>query len=136
MAKKKIISDDIRKQVAARVAAFNQATPVRPPAEPSALVRFLQKTGLLPPTAVSPPAGTYIPRFRGAFLYLGRIGLDGQPYQICRLKWDGDMDSWEFAIDRHGRNKYDPDEWFFPGAEEVNGTVEGAMRAGLEAYPV
>jgi hypothetical protein len=26
--------------------------------------------------------------------------------------------------------------WMFPGGEHVDGTVEGAMRAGLEAYPV
>ena len=136
MARKKIISDDIREQVAARVAAFNQATvPVRPKAEPPALARFLQRIRLLPPT-VDPLTGSYIPRFRGAFLYLDRIGIDGQPYQICHLKWGGDIDSWEFAIYRHSRNKYDPDEWFFPGAEKVNGTVEGAMRTGLAAYPV
>ena len=135
MAKKKIISDDIREQVAARVAAFNQSA-VRPPAEPSAMAQLLQRIGMLPATADSPPIGSYIPRFRGAFLYLDQIGFDGQPSQICRLKWGGDMDSWEFAIYRHSRNKYDPDEWFFPGAGEVNGTVEGAMRAGLEAYPV
>ena len=24
----------------------------------------------------------------------------------------------------------------FPGAEGVNGTIEGAMKAGLKAYPV
>jgi hypothetical protein len=27
-------------------------------------------------------------------------------------------------------------EWFFPGAEEVDGTVQGAMRAGLKADPL
>jgi hypothetical protein len=80
MPKKKIISDDIREQVAARVEAFNQAT-VRPPAEPSALVRFLRRIRRLPPTADSPPPGSCIPRFRGAFLYLDRIGFDGRPYQ-------------------------------------------------------
>ncbi len=30
---------------------------------------------------------------------------------------------------------YDPDEWFFPGSESVDGTVAGAMKAGLAAYP-
>ena len=28
-----------------------------------------------------------------------------------------------------------PDSVFFPGAEEVDGTMEGAMRADLKAYP-
>jgi hypothetical protein len=46
------------------------------------------------------------------------------------------MDNWDFAIFRYSREFYDPDEWMFPGAGHVDGTVEGAMRAGLEAYPV
>lgn len=33
------------------------------------------------------------------------------------------------------RNRYDPNEWFFPGSGYLDGTVEGAMKAGLEAYP-
>ncbi len=33
------------------------------------------------------------------------------------------------------RNRYDPDEWMFPGSGYLDGTVEGAMKAGLEAYP-
>ena len=36
---------------------------------------------------------------------------------------------------RYGK-QYDPEEWFFPGAGDVNGTIEGAMKAGLKAYPV
>jgi hypothetical protein len=46
------------------------------------------------------------------------------------------MDNWGFAIYRYSRNFYDPDEWMFPGANFVNGTVEGAMKAGMEAYPM
>jgi hypothetical protein len=44
--------------------------------------------------------------------------------------------NWEFAIFKWSTERYDPDEWFFPGAEYVDGTVEGAMMAGLHAYPV
>lgn len=91
---------------------------------------------MVPKPPPDPPVGSYVPRFRGTYLYLDRIGQDGFPYQICRLKWTGDISNWDFAIYRHSRNFYDPDEWFFPGAEEVDGTVEGAMRAGLKAYPV
>ncbi|MCA9964041.1 MAG: hypothetical protein KC423_07355 [Anaerolineales bacterium] len=69
-------------------------------------------------------------------MYLHRIWVLERPYQVCRLKWTGNMDKWEFAIYRHSRNFYDPDEWFFPGAEEVDGTIEGAMRAGIQAYPL
>ncbi len=31
---------------------------------------------------------------------------------------------------------YDPDECMFSGSEFVDGTIEGAMRAGMKAYPV
>jgi len=42
----------------------------------------------------------------------------------------------EFAIYKYSNERYAPDEWFFPGDQHVNGTIEGAMRAGLEAYPI
>ena len=73
--------------------------------------------------------------FRGKYLYLKR-----NPFrfaaEVCRLEWKGAMDNWGFAIYKHSRNFYDPDEWFFPGSSHVNGTVAGAMKAGMEAYPV
>ncbi|MBU2610359.1 MAG: hypothetical protein KJ606_05370 [Chloroflexi bacterium] len=74
-------------------------------------------------------------RFRGKFLYLDRTDR-GRPSEICRLTWNGKMDNWGFAIYRHSRNFYDPNEWMFPGAGYVNGTIEGAMKAGMEAYPM
>jgi hypothetical protein len=77
----------------------------------------------------------YITRYRGKFLYLDRNDW-GHVVHICRLKYNGAMDNWDFAIFRYSREFYDPDEWLFPGGEHVDGTVEGAMRAGLEAYPV
>ena len=74
-------------------------------------------------------------RFKGRFLYLDRTDR-GRPSEICRLTWNGKMDNWGFAIYRHSRNSYDSDEWMFPGAGHVNGTIEGAMKAGMEAYPM
>jgi hypothetical protein len=44
------------------------------------------------------------------------------------------MDKWEFAIFKYSAETYDPGEWFFPGSQHVDGTIEGAMKAGLEAY--
>ncbi len=76
----------------------------------------------------------YHARFRGRFLYLDRDDLLGTS-PICRLTYDGKMDNWDFAIYKYSDERYDPDEWFFPGENEVDGTIEGAMRAGLEAYP-
>ena len=76
----------------------------------------------------------YVPRFQGAFLYLDRYGA-GAPGPICRLKYTGAMDQWEFAIYKYSSGTYDADEWMFPGEEYVDGTIEGAMNAGLAAYP-
>ena len=81
------------------------------------------------------PTCFYAARFRGSYLYLDRSDF-GQIGPICRLKYTGDMNNWEFAIYKYSSGRYDPDEWFFPGDEYVDGTVEGAMMAGLEAYPV
>jgi hypothetical protein len=77
----------------------------------------------------------YTARFKGKFLYLDRFDHIG-PSPICRLTWMGAMDKWEFAIFKYSDGVYDPDEWFFPGIEKVNGTVTGAMEAGMEAYPI
>jgi hypothetical protein len=77
----------------------------------------------------------YIPRFKGKFLYLDRHEY-GKISPVVRLTYTGDMDEWEFAIYKWSREAYDPEEWFFPGAEHVDGTIEGAMKAGLAAYPI
>jgi len=55
---------------------------------------------------------------------------------VARLTYTGNMKHWDFAIYKWTREGYDPDEFMFPGAEFVDGTVEGALKAGLEAYPV
>ena len=77
----------------------------------------------------------YAARFKGKFLYLDRVE-HGKPSPICRLTWTGAMDKWDFAIYKYSNNQYDPEEWFFTGAEKVNGTVNGAMEAGMAAYPI
>jgi len=76
----------------------------------------------------------YTARFRGRYLYLDRDeGMGASP--ICRLEYQGTIDDWEFAIYKYSSNRYDPDEHWFPGEELLDGTVQGAMRAGLQAYP-
>jgi len=77
----------------------------------------------------------YLPRFKGAFLYLDRKDYGGAPTEICRLKYAGSIEKWEFAIFKHSSNRYDPEEFMFPGAALLNGTIEGAMLCGMEAYP-
>lgn len=84
--------------------------------------------------AIKDPDQFYITRYRGNYLYLDRNDY-GTVGPICRLEFNGKMDNWDFAIFKYSSERYDPDEWFFPGSELVDGTVEGAMKAGLEAYP-
>jgi hypothetical protein len=76
----------------------------------------------------------YVARFKGKCLYLDREEY-GRLGPICRLTWTGNEKRWKFAIFRYSDDRYDPEEWFFPGSEKVDGTIEGAMWAGLEAYP-
>lgn len=77
----------------------------------------------------------YSARFKGKYLYLALADQGQEPRPICRLTWTGAMDKWDFAIYKYSDERYDPDEWFFPGSVKVDGTVTGAMEAGMEAYP-
>jgi hypothetical protein len=103
------ISDAINPQIAERITAFNRAV-------------------------VQDPDIYYPPRYRGAYLYLVRCD-HGQVGCIGRLTYTGSLDHWEFAMYKCSDERYDPDEWLFLGAAELDGTIEGAMRAGLAAYP-
>jgi len=107
---KKQIPDQVRAQVDAVVERFNK-------------------------TELRGRGCSYVVRYKGIYLYLDR-NEGGRAHPICRLKYNGAMDNWDFAIFKYSDECYDPEEWFFPGAEYVDGTVEGAMRAGLQAYPV
>ena len=80
------------------------------------------------------PHCRYVPRYRGKFLYLDRQDY-GRLSPICRLEYTGKMEAWSFAIYKYSDERYEEEEWFFPGAGHVDGTIEGAMKAGLEAYP-
>jgi len=85
-------------------------------------------------TAIRNPHCVYVPRYKGKFLYLDRQDY-GRLSPICRLEYTGKMEDWSFAIYKYSDERYEAEEWFFPGAEHVDGTIEGAMKAGLEAYP-
>ena len=54
--------------------------------------------------------------------------------KLGRLKYVGQMDKWEFAVFKYSREIYDADEFMFPGSFELDGTIEGALRASLELY--
>ncbi len=105
----KTIPQDIRAQVEAIVARFNR-------------------------TVVRDRGAFFSVRFRGRYVYLDRdnygfIGPRG------RLTWTGDMAQWDFAIYKYSSERYDPEEGMFSGAGHLDGTVEGALRACVEAYP-
>ena len=85
-------------------------------------------------TVIRNPHCVYVPRYKGKFLYLDRQDY-GRLHPICRLEYTGNMEDWSFAIYKYSDERYDAEEWFFPGAGHVDGTIEGAMQAGLEAYP-
>jgi hypothetical protein len=108
MGKKPTIPSEIKSEVERIVENFNE--------------RVLKGEGLC-----------YLTRFRGRFLYLDRSDY-GRIGPICRLEYQGRMDNWKFSIYKFSSGSYDSMEWFFPGSGSVDGTVEGAMKAGLEAY--
>ena len=104
--KKTAISDDIRDQMDLRIKTFNEK----------------QKC-------------CYTSSFKGKFMYLEQW-KSGLKNPVCRLKFNGQIDDWEFAIFKWSNETYDSNEMFFPGSECVDVSVEGAMKAGLLAYPV
>jgi hypothetical protein len=75
----------------------------------------------------------YHVRFRGRYAYLDRDDGPG-PSPICRLEYMGTMTNWEFSIYKYSSDRYDPEDHWYPGFELLDGTVQGAMRAGMRAY--
>jgi len=107
--KKKTIPDEVKKETLETIKRFNR--------------KYLAKSD-----------HRYLARFHGQFLYLDRDDF-GDVGPICRLEYKGGKVPWEMAIYKYSSDCYDPDECWFPGAELVDGSVEGALKAGMEAYP-
>ncbi|TAK32178.1 MAG: hypothetical protein EPO21_15675 [Chloroflexota bacterium] len=81
------------------------------------------------------PHRYFTARYRGSYLYLDRWDYGTRARPRCRLTYTGDPDHWDFAIFKYSDECYDPTEWFFTGAEFVDGTLPGALRAAMAAYP-
>ena len=106
--KKQVIPDEVREAALRAIDRFNHTT--------------LRGTGC-----------SFVARFQGKYLYLDRDEF-GQALPICRLQYRGAGKPWGFAIYKYSSERYDPEETWFPGFELVDGTVEGAMKAGMRAY--
>lgn len=122
MPQKQSIPFDIQAEVQKLIDKFNS-------------VNLKESTSLLNAFFPSKKKRGYSARFRGKYLYLDRTDRS-EPLPICRLTWNGKMDNWDFAIYKYSSEKYDPEEWLFPGEEFVDGTVTGAMKAGMAAYEI
>jgi hypothetical protein len=107
---KKAIPDELRAEVEAIIAQYNEDTYKK------------RKKDVY-----------YFAVFKGKFLYLNR-----QEYHllspIARLAYTPETQYWSFAIYKWSRSNYDSEEFFFPGSELLDGTILGAMKAGDEAY--
>jgi hypothetical protein len=77
----------------------------------------------------------YQTRYKGVHVYVDRYEY-GKISHVFRLSYTGSMTNWEFAIFKYSSETYDQDECMFPGSECLDGTVEGALKAGLKAYPI
>ena len=106
--KKRTIPDEVKEHALHAIERFN--------------LRKLAKTG-----------SSYIGRFQGKYLYLDRDDC-GNVGPVCRLEYKGKGKPWGFAVYKYSSACYDPEECWFPGFELVDGTVEGALKAGMEAY--
>jgi len=71
---------------------------------------------------------------RGKFIYVRRLMKDGSNQNLGRLVYNGDTENMPFAIFRNRTGKYDS-KGDFSGAQYLDGTLEGAIRAILESYP-
>jgi hypothetical protein len=109
MSKRQVIPEQVKQQADEIVDAFNQ-------------------------TVIKDPNRYYVTRYKGAYLYLDRFDYSVVSH-VCRLTYTGKTDEWEFAIFKYSDERYDPEEWFFPGSGHVDGSIAGALKAGLEAYP-
>jgi len=72
--------------------------------------------------------------FRASFAYLARMDKDIST-KIGRLKYRPKTRKWDFAVFKYNNEKYDPNEWMFPGNGLLDSTIEGAMKAGMKIYP-
>ena len=77
----------------------------------------------------------YKPRFKGRFCNLDRSDF-GTIGQICRIEYTGDKNKWRFEMFLWSTETYTNNMDCCSEIKIFDGTIEGAMKAGLSAYPV
>jgi len=110
VAKKAVIPKEIQEEIMARVKVFNETKLTRKKSR------------------------KYYVQIKGKFIYLFFDTNMGVLDPVCRLTYRGDLNNMDFAIYKYSSEKYDPNEFCFPGSSSVNGKLEGAMRAGMKTY--
>ncbi len=100
-----------------------------------ALVRFSQQAGI-----------QFKVTYRGKFVYLSVLEkprshfgfFRGAPKEIetlvGRMKYGDSKNRWTFAIFKYSSERYHPDEFGYPGYSELDGTLEGCLRAAGAWY--
>jgi hypothetical protein len=81
------------------------------------------------------PDVSYYAKFRGEFLYLNRKEY-GNDSPIARLGFNGSMKDWSFSAFLYSCESYSDDLFMMPGIGFLDGTIEGALKAGDKVYPV
>ncbi len=101
------ITQEIKDQLEKEVATFNQTT-------------------------LSKATYAYGITTRSKYIYLNVHHLNGPTYKIGRLTYNGDTEDMDFAVFKYSSERYDPEEFAFPGTKHLNGTIRGAMKCGLK----
>lgn len=80
------------------------------------------------------PGVRYYAIIKGDYLYLNRKEdfVDGP---VARLRYNGSMNNWDFEIFKWSSESYSDDLFMMPGEDYIDGTIEGALKAGDTLYP-
>lgn len=79
----------------------------------------------------------YLADARGRFIYLCRMKPEDKFYiRLGRLTYEGGTENMKFVLCNSSTGKYDSKLQNFRGVECLDGTIEGALRAIVKAYPI
>ncbi len=70
---------------------------------------------------------------KGRFVYIFVLDDDVET-KLGRLEYHGRPDNWSFAMFKYSSERYHPDELMYPGFFELDGTVEGGLKASVQLY--